>query len=212
MNPAIRPRAACRRATRERGSVLAVALVLLIALALAAISLVRSVDTSTLLARNASFQRDAVNRNEVVMRQAMQAFENDPARHFNSLANTDESVLGQASGFPYSAVALPTDPMGVPVVLRDSAAFGAQFGALSRSTVASGEGMTTTYVIDRLCSLEQPAEDTHCLVASARAPDNCSRCSMASTPFAPMFRITARTLGPRGTEAFSQVVFTLPMD
>ncbi len=202
-----------RITSSNRGSVLPIALVLLIALALAAVALVKSVDTSTMLARNASFQRDAVNRNELVMRSVMQAFENDPARYFNALANTDTDALGQAGGFPYRATALPTDAQGVPLALRDPAAYAAMFGGIvTASAVASGEGMTTTYAIDRLCSLEQPAEDTHCLVSSLRSADNCSRCSTVSTPFAPIFRITARTTGPRGTEAFSQVLFTLPME
>ena len=72
--------------------------------------------------------------------------------------------------------------------------------------------MTTVYVIDRLCSLEEPASDTHCVVASARSPDSCSRCSTESTPFAPIFRVSARTTGPRGVEAYSQATFTLPME
>jgi hypothetical protein len=98
-------------------------------------------------------------------------------------------------------------------VLRDAAAYAAMFGGVATSSaVHSGEGMTTTYVIDRLCSLEEPADDTHCVVASARVPDNCSRCSTASTPFAPIFRVSARTVGPRGVEALSQVTFTLPME
>jgi hypothetical protein len=80
------------------------------------------------------------------------------------------------------------------------------------SRIDSTEGMATIYVVDRLCSLEQAAEDTHCAVSSARAPDNCSRCSTASTPFAPIFRVSARTTGPRGTEAYSQALFSLPME
>jgi hypothetical protein len=49
-------------------------------------------------------------------------------------------------------------------------------------------------------------------VSVSRAPDTCSRCSTASTPFAPIFRVSARTVGPRGVEAFSQTTFSLPME
>lgn len=198
---------------RQCGSVLPITLVMLVALALSAVALIKTVDTSTLLARNASFQRDAVNRNELAIRNATLAFENAAGRHFAQLANTNTHAEGQAGGFPYRATALPTDAQGMPIVLRDDAAFDAMFGVVAAGArLASGEGMTTVYVVDRLCSLEQPPEDTHCMVSSSRAPDNCSRCSTASTPFAPVFRISARTTGPRGTEAFSQVHFTLPLD
>jgi Tfp pilus assembly protein PilX len=198
---------------RLAGSVLPITLVLLIAMALAAVGLVKSVDTSTLLARNTSFQRDAVNRNEIVVRRAMREFENVSGRYFRNLSGTETNALGLASGLPYRAVALPTDAQGVPVVLRNPTAYSAMFGSVATSSaVSSGEGMTTVYVIDRLCSLEEPASDTHCVVASARSPDSCSRCSTASTPFAPIFRVSARTTGPRGVEAYSQATFTLPME
>jgi type IV pilus assembly protein PilX len=196
-----------------RGSVLPITLVLLVAMALAAVGLMKSVDTSTLLARNTSFQRDAVNRNEIVVRQVMREFESAAGRHFRDLDNTTTHALGVAGGMPYRATALPTDPTGVPAVLRDPAAYAAMFGGVATtSAVSSGEGMTTTYVIDRLCSLEDAATEQHCVVSSARAPDNCSRCSTVSSPFAPIFRVSARTTGPRGVEAFSQATFTLPME
>jgi hypothetical protein len=182
-------------------------------MALAAVAVMKSVDTSTLLARNTSFQRDAVNRNEIVVRRAMREFENAAGRHFRDLGNTTTHALGLASGLPYRATALPTDAAGVPVVLKDAAAFAAMFGGVAAaSAVNAGEGMTTVYVIDRLCSMEEAATEQHCIVASSRAPDNCSRCSTASTPFAPVFRVSARTTGPRGVEAYSQATFTLPMD
>lgn len=205
------PRGSLKRALR--GSVLPITLVLLVALALAAVGLMKSVDTSTLLARNTSFQRDAVNRNELVVRRVIREFEDAAGRHFRDLANTTTHALGTASGMPYRATALPVDGTGVPVVLRDPAAYLAMFGGIAASSaVSSGEGMTTTYVIDRLCSLEEPAADNHCVLSSARAPDHCSRCSTVSSPFAPIFRISARTTGPRGVEAFSQATFTLPME
>ncbi len=196
-----------------RGSVLPITLVLLIAMALAAVGLMKSVDTSTLLARNTSFQRDAVNRNEVVLHRAMREFESAAGRWFRDLNNTATHVAGAGSNMPYRATALPTDASGVPLVLRDNAAFAAMFGGVAAaSAVTTGEGMTTVYVIDRLCSLEGPAADTHCVVSASRAPDTCSRCSTASTPFAPIFRVSARTTGPRGVEAFSQTTFSLPME
>jgi Tfp pilus assembly protein PilX len=196
-----------------RGSVLPITLVLLIAMALAAVGLMKSVDTSTLLARNTSFQRDAVNRNEIVLRRAMREFESAAGRWFRDLDNTATHAAGVGGNMPYRATALPADASGVPLVLRDNAAFAAMFGAVAAaSAVATGEGMTTVYVIDRLCSLEGPAADTHCVVSASRAPDTCSRCSTASTPFAPIFRVSARTTGPRGVEAFSQTTFSLPME
>ena len=198
----------------QRGATLAITLVALVALMLTAVTVMRVVDTSTLLARNASFQRDALNRNELAVRRAMRAFEDASGRSFAQLANTDTDAAGQAaSGLPYRATALPTDSQGVPLVLKDDARYAAMFGAIADGTrLDSGEGMSTIYVIERLCSLQQPASGTHCMPAVQRAPDACSRCSPVQTPFAPVFRVTARTRGARGTETVTQVLFSLSME
>lgn len=199
----------------QRGATLAITLVAVVALMLTAATVMRTVDTSTLLARNASFQRDALNRNELVVRRAMRAFEAAAGGKLAQLADTDTDAAGQAaSGLPYRATALPADSQGVPRVLKDDAQYEAMFGPIARQAgrLDSGEGMWTVYVIERLCSLQQPASTAHCMPAAVRAPDGCSRCSPVQTPFAPVFRVTARTRGARGTEAVTQVLFSLPME
>lgn len=210
-----RPSPATHRRPRARtlGSVLPIALILLVVMATAAVGFIRVINASSMVARNASFQRDAVNRNELAMNRAIRAFENVAGAPFALLANTDQNATGSASGLAYSATVLPTDSQGVPLVLKDDASFAARFGAVLPTTrIASGDGMTTVLVVDRLCSLEQPADVSHCTVGTSRAPDQCSRCSSASSPTAPMFRISARTNGPRGVEAYSQTLISLPLD
>lgn len=200
---------------RQRGATLAITLIVLLGVMLSAVAVMRSVDTATLLARNTSFQRDAVNRNELVIRRAMREFEDVAGRRFAALANTDTDALGQATGIPYKATVQAADSQGVPRAILDDAAMAAMFGAVAASDAArivSGEGMRTVYMIERMCSLPQPAAATHCTPATTRAPDNCSRCSQVQSPFAPVFRVTARTNGPRGAETITQVLFSLPMD
>jgi Tfp pilus assembly protein PilX len=199
----------------QRGATLAVTLIVLLGVMLTAVAVMRSVDTATLLARNTSFQRDAVNRNELVIRRAMREFEAVAGRRYAELANTDTDAAGQGTGIPYKATAQPVDSQGVPLAIRDDASMAAMFGALAGGAAArvdSGEGMRTVYMIERMCSLQQPAAATHCTPATTRAPDNCSRCSQVQSPFAPVFRVTARTNGPRGAETVTQVLFSLPMD
>lgn len=198
---------------RQCGTALPIALIMVTVMAMASIGLVRMIDSSTLLARNASFQRDAVNRNQIAIRAAIVEFEAGATNHFGMLRNTETDALGQAGGFAYSAVALPTDSAGVPLAIKDATALSAAFGSVATSSaIASGEGMETVYLIERMCSLQEPAADNHCAMSSSRVPDNCSRCSSVSTPRTPVFRVTARTNGPRGVEALSQALFTLPIE
>lgn len=198
---------------RQAGAILPIALVLTVVLALSAVAFVNLVGSSSSVARNASFQRDALNRNDIAINAVARQFENDPAAHFQLLRNTDTTADGLGSGFAYSAVALPTDRQGVPLVLKDDAAFAAAFGGVQATTeIDTTEGMSTRVVIDRLCSLELPVESDHCAVASLHAQDNCSRCSNVSSPLVPVFRVTARSSGPRRTESYSQALISLPVE
>ena len=200
-------------ARKARGVVLPVALILLVVLALSSIGFMKSIDTSSVVARSAAFQRDAVNRNELAMNTAVRAFENTAGAHFAALANTDQTTLGVGSGLAYSATALPTDSQGVPLILKDDTAFGTLFSTvLATTTIDSGDGMKTRLLIDRLCSLEQPADSSHCSIGSIRAPDQCSRCSSTSSPVVPLFRVSARTDGPRGVQAYSQMLMSIPFE
>lgn len=193
--------------------VLPIALILLVVLAVSALGFMRMTDASTMIARSASFQRDAVNRNELAINMALSEFDNAAGAHFAQLANTDQSALGLASGLAYSATTLPTDGDGVPLVLKDGTAFATKFGAAATtSQINSGDGMVTRLVIERVCGLEQSVEPTHCAVGNMRAPDSCSRCSTTSSPAVPIFRVTALTSGPRGIEAYTQSLFTVPFE
>ncbi len=197
----------------QLGAVLPIALILSVVMALSAISFVKMVDSSSMVARNASFQRDALNRNDVAINAAIREFENNAAAHFRMLENTDTTTLGVGSGVAYSAVALPADGNGVPTVLKDINTFDTDYASeLASTRLDTGEGMTTRVVVDRMCSLEQAAEPEHCSVATLYARDNCSRCSNVSSPLVPVFRVTARTTGPRRTESYSQALVSLPIE
>ena len=55
-----------------------------------------------------------------------------------------------------------------------------------------------------------PVDDHAAHAAPSSATALASPC--VSTPRTPVFRVTARTNGPRGVEALSQALFTLPIE
>lgn len=207
------PAPGCGPFRGQRGAVLPIALILMVLLVTSAAGLLRLIGASTDVARQVAFQRDAVNRGELAINAAIRQFEQGAGGHFASLANTGESASGVGSGLAYSATALPTDSQGVPLVLKSDSDYTTRFAAvLGTSEIDSGDSMRTRLVIDRLCSLEQPADANHCAVASTRATDQCSRCTSAGSPAVPVFRITARTRGARGIEAYVQTTFSVPFE
>ena len=216
------------------GASLIPALLVLAAMALGAAALVQSVDASVQLARHASFQRDAVNRNEVAIRQAMKEFRDTTTARFAKLAKTEFHASASGIVLPYRATAPDSDPnltdtcpegidrSGVPWAMRTSAlspadpysAFRSCFGdaVLTAIRVGPAEGMETVWMVERLCDREGSFDSAHCATVTPRSGDTCSRCQTLSPPLAPAFRVTARTMGPRNTDVVSQAIFSLPLE
>ncbi len=195
---------------RERGVVLVIALIILAAMTLAAVGLVRSVETSTLLARNISFKRDALNRSEIGFAAAMNTLQSG----FVSVGTTGSipnvSFLTSASATQtannYSPILLNTNTEGIPVVMTSATTFASSYPLKAVDNV---DGMTVYYLIERMCTKFEEANVSHCRVTE---PPNFGgtqdRDKNLATP-SPYFRVTVRTDGPRGSSAFAQSIMSL---
>jgi len=205
---------------RQRGVVLFFALIALVVMCLAAVALIRSVDTSTLIAGNLAFRQSATSSGDSGIEAAITALAgyqaamktansnvlSDPANTFN---NTNA-----ANGYySYSNPALDlTDP-----------ANWVNGSSMLVGTDASGNEVR--FIIERMCrsnnalpyKLEEPGDvppKTACLF-SAPAVDNNGQqvplpsdiCLGAGCPAAgqsPEYRITSRTAGPGNTFSYVQ--------
>jgi len=106
-SPPCRPDARRAGAARQRGVVLIVALIALVLLMIGGVALVRSMDTSQLLAGNLAFKRDLVNRGEAGIGQAIGLL--------NAGALATEAARQASSGASnYSAQVLASTPAGIP--------------------------------------------------------------------------------------------------
>jgi type IV pilus assembly protein PilX len=190
-------------AARQQGVVLIFSLLVLLILAIGAVALLRSVDSSLLSSGNLAFHRDLVNQGEEAVANVMTEFKtNGPP-----LLGITTVSLPTAN---YSATTLPTNAQGVPLVLLDNAAFGliATAGDIAGRT----PDVTVRYVIDRLCApLTVTASSPNC-VQSTGLPTGgtANRNTAVSPPSATIYRISVRVDGPRNTQAFLQSTFTKP--
>ncbi len=191
---------------KQNGFVLIVALIVLGAMSLAAVSLVRTVDTSTLLARNISFQRDAIARNDAGIEAALQKFR---------LGGTYYAVLGLKNDHladkvseNYSALMLSTDNSGVPIILKSSS-FSSSWTA---DPISLGESTVGYYMIERLCSTDaagQGALEVRCIMGGRIAKGGTQPADRPSTNVPPLFRATIKITGPRNTVSYAQTQFTV---
>ena len=207
-------------ASTQSGFVLVIALIVLAAMTLAAAAMVRTVDTSTLLARNISFKRDAVNRNDFALEAAIDQFRVGGA--FAGGTNTLASNATQN----FSAVMLPTDTDGVPLVLKaantsspfhlgnDPSPPNASAGTLgpaapTKIPAALVLQMTPIYLIERMCTTTGPALAETCIVNGRVQAGGTQPNDKPGQLFPPMYRITARVTGPRNTVSYVQAIFSL---
>jgi Tfp pilus assembly protein PilX len=197
---------------KQRGVALFFALVCLVAIMLAAVVLVRSVDTSTLISGNLAFQRAATSSADAGTEAAItwlttietaNATKNvltDPTHPFN----VDNGALGY-----YSRL----DP-----AKSLTASSGTRFAWDNTDSVAlatDSSGNTTRYIIQRMCRTGGVAiKDANCLFSGAILDTNNQAiplpqeiCKGVGCPVAgqtPQIRITSKTIGPKNTVSYVQ--------
>jgi type IV pilus assembly protein PilX len=193
---------------RQRGVVLIFSLIVLLILAIGAVALLRSVDTSLVSAGNLAFHRDLVNQAEQAVSTVMTEFKTGA---LPLGGNTTASMVAAN----YSAVTLPTNAQGVPTaLLGNDATFGA-VGTVANDIVPSANSQVKIrYVIDRLCTaspITVVASISTC-VQSTGLPTGgtANRNTAVAPPSATIYRISVRVDGPRSTQAFLQTTFTKP--
>jgi Tfp pilus assembly protein PilX len=199
------------RVTKQRGVVLFFALVALVAMSLAAVALIRSVDTSTIIAGNLAFKQSATSAGDGGIDAAMAWLANTEAN------NVGINVLNDASHH-FNITNLATRPgyhsNAGTLDLFDNTTWDDDDNnnALVGTDAA---GNTIRYVIERMCrNANQTIQNAECLFSSAIQDNNGQNiplpqevCSGAGCPVAgqtPQIRITARAQGPRGAVSYVQ--------
>lgn len=188
-----------RSARAQRGVTMLFALIALLILMVGAMAVMRSFNASLFGAGNIAFRRDMVNQGE----RAVAAV----------IGQLDAGGFGTDNNDPshnYSAVQLPTDAHGVPLALLTDSAFAA---VASGGDIAGDEGAQIRYVVDRLCASEGAAGSAGaCVYAPQTGAGKGGSSVLASRALAsssgPMYRISVRVSGPRGTQVFVQSSFS----
>ncbi len=202
---------------RQRGVALFFALIALLAISLAAVALIRSVDTSTLIAGNLAFKQSATSSGDSGVDAAMNwlnATQNanasiNPAISQAHPFNNNGGTAGYLNPGYYSSFTL--DPLASQ---WNGAASWSDANSILIGTDNSGN--TTRYIIQRMCSTaDQVLGAANCMFSGLAIStdsqaiktyqDVCNGSGCASSVSPPMIRITSRTDGPRNTISYVQV-------
>ncbi|MEW6562753.1 MAG: hypothetical protein AB1400_05905 [Pseudomonadota bacterium] len=191
----------CGVAQTQRGIILFVALIALIAMTLAAIALIRSVDTSTIIAGNLAFKQSGTASADVALNNASDwlnatSLSNPTALETNSAANgyyATSNGLNLASDATWAS---GTSALATGV-------------GITNGTDTSGNAIR--YVIQRMCQSTGAATTTGCLFGAATAnsgsqavKDATEAGGGATASASPIYRVTVRVTGPRNTVSYVQ--------
>lgn len=223
----MKPQARHLSLLRHRGASMLVALFALVLILLGAAALVRSVDTSTLIAGNLAFKQDTTESAGVGSEQAIAWIESKMNTEPSSFFESDYAAAG------YYATSMENlDPTGANTSSSNklrlvdwdddncaSATSGSYldctlkpWGNTSAITV---NGNSVKWIIMRLCKDVGPMTTINwcskppATTASGSANERGELSSggrIAGTESGPYFRIIVRTIGPRGTASFTETI------
>ena len=192
------------RRSKQRGVVLIIAIIVLVAMSLAAIALMRSVDTNTVIAGNLAFQQSATHSGDTGIETAV-AWLN--ANKDTALLDADDNTNGYAAN--------GSNPAHSPAAgISWSEYWTTTMGNTPVTLPTDSAGNTVSYVIDRLCNFAGSKTGTASCIASpvvTSASGNAEESGekQLNAPSVVYFRITARIAGPRNTVSYVQSVVSM---
>jgi hypothetical protein len=184
----------------QRGIVLVIALIVMVALSLAGIALMRSVDTSTAVVGNLAFTQASTLPANLAVEEAVAALFEDEL-----VANVNQDLPAQNY---YATRQNDEDARGIPEVLTTKA----KASALTR-VLNPGYGNEVRYVIERMCAPGIPVTPSradlvkHCDMLPPKPSGTTSmETDKIELPRIPLYRLTVRVDGPRNTVSFLQAM------
>lgn len=197
-------------AAKQHGLVLFFALIALVAMSLAALTLVRSVDTTTIISGNLAFRQSATTSGDGSVETAITALQaiNTAGLALNVFMNTAHPFNADSPATGYYTNANPA------LNLTSSATW---VNGVSSPEIVDASGNRTRYIIQRMCrTANQLLSKTDCLFSGAAKDMDgksvalpSSICEGAGCPKAgqlPVYRVTTRITGPRNTISYIQAM------
>jgi type IV pilus assembly protein PilX len=191
---------------KQGGVVLFIALIALVALTLAGIAIMRSVDTGNVIAGNMAFREAALQSSDVGIEAAFIALPTIVASSKDAnIANQYWAIRFDTTGTGLSAAGVPTVVNWANVPCRDNS---------NLTITCPATGYSVKYVIDRLCDTQTSGSTVVSNVQAYCVVDVGAGGAGTKKPGAPVFssadavyyRVTVQVTGPRNTTAYTQAI------
>lgn len=190
---------------RQSGTVLFITLIVLVSMTLATIALMRSVDTTNIIAGNLAFKRTAQLAADAGTEQALTVTLPYLIKS-GQLSNT----AGCPAGFGYKSFYEPYLEPPTPGATWET--YWQNLGSCPITLPPDALGNKVSYVIEALCNQNGwvGCQDTPPLFAQSCVAANLGKVNFNCPPAqGKYFRITSRVEGPRNTVSFIQVIVAM---
>jgi Tfp pilus assembly protein PilX len=189
---------------RQGGVVLFVALIVMVAMSLAAIALIRSVDTTNAIVGNLAFRLASILPANASIEQAAAALFKD--QDILGLGSIADKTIDLAAENYYAQRQAGEDARGVPLVLQKKSTA----STLIKKFDANDTDTHVTYIIERMCIgptvLAQDYIKNCGLVAPVGSPGDTIGDAGSAGVDKPYYRVTVRVDGPKNTASFVQAM------
>lgn len=205
------PRASAMAGT-QKGVVLFIALIVLVALTMAGIALVRSVDTANIIAGNLAFKQGTLQAADLGVEAAVAALPNIIATNLDT--DLTPAAASTNPNYWYYATRRVADAGGVPMALAVGAtgtATAIDWNDVPVAVDSTATGNRVQIVIDRLCQGPAPVTDIQgkCFADEPLSGGTKKAGGVAFTAStAVYYRVTARVTGPRNTVSMVQAILS----
>jgi type IV pilus assembly protein PilX len=176
---------------KQRGVVVLIALIALLALGYAGTTLMRSVDATTAITGNVGLAQNATLGVDAAVEHAIAAL-------FERVTISDLTADDETQSY-YASRQTQEDARGIPYRLQQLANY-----ADDARIVDAGNGNVARYLIERMCTTSGPVTPEGCVLTptvDAAAPGTVTS---PEPPPVPLFRQSIRVDGPAGTTVFAQ--------
>ena len=190
---------------KQRGVVLFVALIALVVMSLAAVALIRSVDTNTLITGNLSFKQSAVVSSDRGIETAVAWVNTAAVANLTSL-NNDNVASGYFSTFD-------TLDLDDRAVLKANATWNNNSAVAVGTGIAAGTETLTKneirYIVQRMCRDPITPTKENCLFGETKIGSGSKKekyrkgLNLKPVPSA-IYRVTVRVTGPKNTVSYTQ--------
>jgi len=196
---------------QQGGVVMLVALVVLVVMTMAGIALMRSMDTTNLIAGNMAFKQAATHSADSGVEAAIAWLE---ANNAGAFLDTSHPEVGYSASSPNNAGLSLGESFWTGLLASGACNLPMAGGVCSAAPVANSSGNQVSFMIQRLCASAGNRNSADCSIVTGTVVatgnnEGAGEESLTGNSTSVYYRITSRVVGPRNAVSYVQAIVSM---